>query len=192
MDRSKESLSEQESLQLIREMISKAKNDLSNQAFYPILWGWVVLIGSLGHFLLLRYTAFEHPYIVWLIIFVGIIGSVIKGFSERNTTKTVTYASSVIAMIWVIFLVNYFILIPFIAKINFLITPIILLMSAGSIFLSGFVLKFKPFYWGGIFTWIMAVAAFIVSSDIQLLASATAVLFGLLIPGYILKYREER
>ena len=83
-------------------------------------------------------------------------------------------------------------MLPFIDKINFMITPIVLLMAGGSIFLSGFVVKFNPFYWGGIFAWVMAIIAFIVSIELQLLASAAAVLFGLLIPGYILKYREEQ
>lgn len=192
MEHSKESINEQESLKIIHEMISKAKNDLSDQAFYPILWGWVVLIGSIGHFVLLQYTSFEKPSLIWLIIIVGIIGSIAKGFSQRKDTGATTYANSIIAMIWVVFLINYFILLPFIDEINFMITPIILLMAGGSIFLSGFTVKFKPFYFGGIFAWLMAIVAFIVTVQYQLLVCAAAMLFGLLIPGYILKSREEK
>ena len=192
MDKLSGTLNERESLQLIREMIDKAKNDLGAQAFYPILWGWIVLIGSLGHFLLLRHSSFERPYMVWLIIIIGIIGSIAKGYNQRKTTSASTYSSTIVAVVWVVFLVNYFILLPFIDEINFLVGPIVLLMSGGSIFLCGFILKFKPFYFGGIFTWIMAIVAFMVSMEFQLLVSAAAVLFGLLIPGYILKNGKEQ
>ncbi len=190
MEQSKETFNKKESLQVIHEMISRAKKDLSDHAFYPILWGWIVLIGSIGHFLLLKYSSFNQPELIWLIIIIGIVGSVAKGFNQRKTTGASTYAGSIIALIWGIFLINYFILLPFLSEINYMVTPIILLMAGGSIVLSGFVLKFKPFYFGGIFAWLMAVAAFLVSVELQLLASAGAVLFGLLVPGYILKNRE--
>lgn len=190
MEKSSE-ITEQQSLHLIREMIEKAKNDLSNQSFYPILWGWIVLIGSLGHFLLLRFDLTEKPYMIWLIIIIGMIASAVKGYNERNNTSTGTYSGTIVAMVWVIFLVNYFLLLPFLDQINYLMGPLVLLMSGGSIFLCGFVLKFRPFYLGGIFTWLMAVLAFNVSMELQLLVSAVAVLFGLLIPGYLLKNRKS-
>lgn len=191
MEKSHELSNERESLQLIREMIDKAKSDLGAQAFYPILWGWIVLIASIGHFLLLQFTTVERPYLIWLIIVFGIIASVVKGYSQRNSKTSSTYSSTIVGMVWGTFLVNYFILLPFIAEINYQIGPLILLMVGGSIFLCGFILKFKPYYLGGVFTWIMAIVAFMVAREFQLLASGAAVLFGLLIPGYILKNRKE-
>lgn len=89
------------------------------------------------------------------------------------------------------FLVSYFTLIPFMSVINYEVTPVILLMVAGAIFLSGFVIKFKPFYFGGIFTWLMAIVAFLFTQDIQFFATAASAVFGLLIPGYILKNRKD-
>lgn len=191
MEKSQE-LNEVQSLQLIREMINRAKDDLGNQSFYPILWGWIVLIGSLGHFILLKYTDFERPYIVWAIILVGIVASFIKGYKERKNTSSGTYSGTIVAMVWGVFLINYFILVPFLGDSTYLIGSLVLLMAGGSIFLCGFILKFRPFYVGGIFTWVLAIFSFMVSVEYQLLASAVAVIFGLLIPGYLLKNRKAR
>ncbi len=190
MNQPKESFNEQESLKVIREMISKAKQDLSDQAFYPILWGWIVFIGSIGHFLLLISTSFNRPWLIWTIVVIGIIGSFAKGFTSAKKTGAMNYSGTAVGVIWGVFLINYFLLVPFIANINFMITPIVLLMAGGSLVLSGFVLKFNPFYLGGIISWIAAAIAFLFTPEIQLLASAAAALFGLLVPGYILKNRE--
>ncbi len=192
MDQSKEYFNEQESLKVIHEMIDKAKKDLGSQAFYPILWGWVVLIGSIGHYVLLEYIAFGRAWLAWLVIFIGIIGSIVKGINSSKKSGAANYTSSIVAMIWVIFLVNYFILLPFLDVINYMITPLVLLMTGGSIVLTGFATKFKPFYYSGIFVWLMTIAAFLLPRSPQLLICAATALFGILIPGYILKIKENQ
>lgn len=190
MNQSKNQFSEQDSLQVIHDMINKAKKDLGDHSFYPILWGWVVLVGSIVNYLLLEYTTFERPWLAWLVVFVGIIGSAVKGYNVEKRNGATNYTSSIVMMIWVMFLINYFILLPFMSVINYMITPLILLMAGGSLVLTGFVTKFKPFYYSGIFVWITAIAAFLFTGSVQLLICATAALFGILIPGYILKNKE--
>jgi len=58
---------ETESLALIREMIENAKARLGESSFFFLLWGWLVLIASLLHFILL-FTGFQYPYLPWPVV----------------------------------------------------------------------------------------------------------------------------
>lgn len=181
------SMSGQQGLGIIHEMIGRARGNVKSSTFHILLWGWIVVAGSLGHFILLKFSNIAHPEWVWTIVLVGIIGSVIRGVNRRKQKGVSTYGETIIRMIWITFLVNYFILVVFIAKINFYITPIVLLLAAGSVFLSGTILKYNPIRWGAVFIWLMAIIAFLVPLPYQLLATAAAMLLGYLIPGYMLK-----
>jgi len=55
------------------------------------------------------------------------------------------------------------------------------------LFISGGTIRFKPLMIGGIINWILAMAAFFVSFDQQLLLLALAVLLGYIIPSYLFK-----
>lgn len=102
MDQTKEEFNERESLKIIHEMINKTKQDLSDQAFHPILWGWVVLAGSIGSYILLEYSIAQ-PWLAWLVVFIGIIGSAAKGYKAGKKTGATNYSGNIMAMIWVIF-----------------------------------------------------------------------------------------
>lgn len=142
------SLSGQESLDIIHRMISQARGSIKASAFHILLWGWIVAAGSLGHFLLLKYSDIAHPEWAWGVILIGIAGSVIRGMRSRRQKGASTYTGKLMSMIWITFLINYFILVFFIAKINFYITPVVLVLTAGSVFLSGSILKYNPIKWG--------------------------------------------
>jgi hypothetical protein len=47
MDNQPETLSPEESLQVIRTMIEKAKTTVADNSFYFLLWGWLVFIAAL-------------------------------------------------------------------------------------------------------------------------------------------------
>jgi hypothetical protein len=191
MNTSEESLSGQESLRIIQQMINRAKPEMSRQSFYPLLWGWIVLVASLAHFLLIRYSAFKYPAVVWSLIIFGIIGTVAKARQQRRKRGSRTFTSSIIGLIWVTFLVNYFILLGFMPKLYLYFIPVILLMEAGSLILTSFVLKHKAYFAGGILVWIAAIISFMIPVEWQLLAVSCAALFGFMMPGYILKNRQD-
>ncbi|HEX6981282.1 MAG TPA: hypothetical protein VF181_00840 [Balneolaceae bacterium] len=191
MAHQQESLSEKESLNIIQEMIGKAKGDLRGSSFYILLWGWVVFAGSIIHYLLLTFSTIRHPEWAWLIIVIGIAGSIIKGIIDRKNEGASTYSGHLHTVVWVTFMVNYFIILFFIAKVNFYIMPLVLIMAASSTYLSGSIIKFTPLKLGAVFIWLMAIAGFLLSLPYQLLAGAAALLFGYLVPGYMLKYSGE-
>lgn len=186
-----ESLSEKESLNIIQEMIGKARGDLQNSSFYILLWGWVVIAGSVIHYLLLTLSSVEHPELAWSIIAVGIIGSIIQGIKDRKNAGASTYSGHLHTIVWATFLINYFIIFFFIAKVNFYIMPLVLIMAASSTYLSGSIIKFTPLKLGAVFIWLMAITGFFLSMPHQLLAGAVALLIGYLVPGYMLRNSGE-
>ena len=179
--------SSQESLEIIRTMIAKAKGDFKANAFHFLWWGWIVLLGSLGHYALLTFTSVAHPQLAWLVIIFGIAGSITKGIKSNKEARVKTYTGKIYGVIWISFLVNYFILLFFLAKINYYITPLILIMAAASTFISGSMMRFKPIQIGAMCIWIAGIAAFMVSLPNQLLITAMAIFLGYLVPGYLLK-----
>lgn len=184
-------LSGQESLDIIHRMIGRAKGNIRNRAFYFLLWGWIVIAGSMGHYLLLEFSSLNHPEWAWIVVLVGIVASFVQGYRDRKETGASTYAGSIYTTVWITFLVNYFIIIVFTAKINFFITPLILVMAGSATYVSGAILRYKPLKLGAVFVWVMAIVAFLVTVHYQLLATAAAVFVGYLIPGYMLQNSER-
>lgn len=183
----KRPLDSQESLEIIRSMIAQAKGDFRANAFHFLLWGWIVMAGSLGHFFLLEYTSLTYPQLAWSVIVVGIIGSVLKGIQHNRDSRVETYTGNIYGVIWISFFINYIVVMVFIAKINFYITPIVLLMAASATLISGSLMRFRPLQLGAVGIWIAGISAFLVSLPYQLLLMAAAILLGYLIPGYLLK-----
>ncbi len=87
MNTNQEQLTEQESLEMIARMIRQAKGNVSQGSFHLLLWGWLILFASLGHFILLQFTAIPGPYRIWLIVIPGIIASFYYGFKKVAELK---------------------------------------------------------------------------------------------------------
>ncbi len=77
------------------------------------------------------------------------------------------------------------------SKINYAVTPLVFLLAGNATFLSGTILKFRPLIWGGIIMWIGAILIFFLSYEHQLIISPAIIVFGYLIPGYLLRMKKE-
>ncbi|MEO0334058.1 MAG: hypothetical protein AAF223_20685, partial [Bacteroidota bacterium] len=65
--------------------------------------------------------------------------------------------------------------------------PVILLLYGIGIFISGSLFRFIPLIIGGVGCWVIALAAYFVPFQTQLLLLALATMVGYIIPGYLLK-----
>ncbi|NOZ47815.1 MAG: hypothetical protein GXO79_13695 [Chlorobi bacterium] len=187
-----ENLDKEKSLDIITEMINRAKGNIQSEYIFFLIWGWVIALASIAHFSIIKFTNYPHPEIAWSLIIVGIVLSGWHGYKIGKKTKVKTYADSVYSKVWLVFLINYFIILLFMKTLNYNITPVILLLAGGSTFLSGIVINFKPLIYGGILLWIAAVVSFIFSGEIQLLVSGISIMIGYLIPGYMLKSKNKK
>ena len=190
METNSEKMSAQQSLDLITEMIEKAKGNVKRNSFYFLLWGWTIVMANLGMFVLLH-LPYEHPYVAWLITLPTWLYSMYRGYRQGQTEKTSTHLDNVTAWLWISFGIVIFTLVAFGYKINFQLNPVILLVSAIPTLVSGMMIRFRPLIIGGGVFWVLGIVCFLVPQDIQYLIGAFAITAGYLIPGYLLKNKHN-
>ncbi|MBU8891744.1 MAG: hypothetical protein KOO66_03145 [Bacteroidales bacterium] len=192
METNEKELKPEESLQIIEKMIQHTKGNLHDSSFYFLLWGWIVLIGSSGQIILERFTDCNKPYLIWLIIIPGVIANTIYGIRHGKRTCVSSHLDRLNLMIWITFLVSYFIVIIFIKEFNYNIAPVIFLLAGNATFLTGIVIKFKPLIFGGIIFWAGVLCMYIIPGDFAEFVSPIVIIFGYLIPGYMLKSYSKK
>lgn len=189
MEREKQ-LTENESLQIIHEMIAAAKNNIKADAFIFLLWGWLVFIASIAQFVLIKINI-ENSQLVWMLMPLGGIITPIYVAIKRKKDKTRTHVSEFIKYVWIAFTAALLIIIFFNSIPYMQVLPIIMTLYGIGLFLSGGALQFKPLIMGGIFCWICSIAGFYTQNIYLLLILAVAVLGGYIIPGYLLKFNNK-
>ncbi|ELR70902.1 hypothetical protein C900_03337 [Fulvivirga imtechensis AK7] len=187
MEDKKHPLTSEESLQIIAKMIKTAQGNFRDGSFYFIFWGWIAAVASLAQFYLTIFTDFNAPYLVWLIGIPGWIITMLYGYrqSKRETVKT--YSDTLIMWTWIGFTFSILVVIFAGRHINYQITPLIMLFVGLCTFISGLIIRFKPLIIGGSSFWIFTPITFYLPMEYSSLIMAIAILFGYLIPAYILK-----
>jgi hypothetical protein len=189
-----ENFSAEQSLKVIQSMIEKVKLDVAKNSFYFLLWGWLVFIAALLNFILMKFTDFEHPYIVWSLMVIGIVASIYKGIKEGNQNKVKTYLGETMKYFGISFGIIYTSLAFIFGKYNLWIYsfPIYILLYAVGCFFMGAMMHFSLLKWVGLFCLIIMVISVYVGHDWQILLMALAVLISYIIPGHILSAREKQ
>jgi hypothetical protein len=182
-----ENFSPQQSLQLIESMIKKVRNDIGENRFYFLLWGWLTFLAILTQFLLKVVFEYPHHYLVWLCVLPAVIITIIKGKKEGRSSYR-TYVGESMGYLWMGLGISFFVL-------SFIISatvgwryawPFFILFYGLGTFVSGMFLKFKPLVIGGIFNWLLACVCILLPYNYQLLVAAAAILTSYIIPGHII------
>ena len=186
-------MTEKESLQIIREMITTSKGNIRDNSFFYLLWGWLVLVASLSHYTMIR-MGVEQSYLVWPVLMgAGFVISIVAGFRIGKRSVVITIVDKAIIYLWWAFTVVLIIifLMAGLQKISWpAVYPIIIAMYGMGTFVSGGILKFRPLILGGIASWVISVVAFFVAPVNVLLLTALSIVIAYLVPGYILKSKE--
>jgi len=187
-------MTQQESLQIIQEMISTSKGKIKDNSFFYLLWGWLVLIASLTHYFLLQIN-YEYAYIPWPVLMtIGGITSAIAGYRLGKKAKVITIIDKAMVYLWYGFLILILIVLVMTGfnKIQWQSTyPLIISLYGFGTFVSGGILKFRPLLIGGIACWVISIIAFFVSPENVLLLTALSIIIAYLVPGYMLKAKKE-
>lgn len=188
-----EKFSAEESLQLIQSMIDKTKNTVADDSFYFLLWGWLVFAACFIQFVLKVIVKSPYHYTAWLLMFVGIIFSIIHGRNENKNRKVKTYVEELLNYLWISIFFSYILFGFIFARYGWenCYAFYMGLYAIGS-FVTGRTLKFSPLVWGGIGSWFLAIASTFASYDTNILLSAAAILVSYIIPGYLLKNKYRR
>lgn len=198
---------EQDSLRLINEMISQARNNFQKgSTSSSIFCGYVVAATALANYILLN--TMENPnqsfWIWFMMIPMTIIATIIsKRYRQNATVKT--HIDKIVSYTWTAFAISVGILLLSIygtavaMKVSFLgilITPVILIMMGAAQFITSIACRFKPYLYGAFIFWVGALGCTISyllgKSDIQFIILGMCAILGLCIPGHIANRKSEQ
>ncbi len=202
-------LTEQESLQLIQQMISRAKNNFVDTGIGPILWGAVISLCSIVQFLIIQFQ-WHLPFDIWILALVAIIPQIFISVQERRERKAKGWDDDIMGYVWLCFGVGVFI-------INFLnnvaadaFNPLLSdyreitgkenvpnFWTYGSSYLlfvygyptivTGAARKFRLMTIGGIVCWVSALVSAFTVTKFDFLLMAVSAALAWLIPGIVLR-----
>jgi hypothetical protein len=186
-----ESLSANESLKLIESMIYKVQNRFSENGTLYLLWGWVIFCCSIIQYLFLKFTEYSNISMVWSVLLLVLVYQIIYLSKKQKKAKVKTYTDEIIGYVWMTFGICMGLFTFIMSKLNIwmLFYPFIFLFYGVPTFLSGAIMRFKPLMIGGICCWVLSIVALFISSIEVILLFIPAVLFGWIIPGYLLRAR---
>jgi hypothetical protein len=191
METQKNSLTPEQSLDLITRMIDQAKGNIQRNAFYFLLWGWIVALANIGMYVLAKLD-YQHPYVVWAITIPTWIFTLVKSYKKGESKAYATHLDRISSWLWFAFGICIFTLVAFGSTINYQLNPVILLVAAIPTFVSGVIMRFKPLMFGGAMFWVLSIVSFLVARDLQPVVGALAIICGYLVPGYMLKQKEAK
>ncbi|MDR1602039.1 MAG: hypothetical protein LBS42_06375 [Tannerella sp.] len=207
---------EQESMEVITEMINRARNNFSRNMDMAIFWGYLVAATAIGNFILLHtLTNKIDAYLVW---FLMIPGAVVSYFIRRRADRTVvvkTHIDRIIDAIWVGNGVSIFVfwgLLTIFSNLTqnwvtaFLITPTILIILGMSEFVTAFACRARQMKWIAVMCWVGAVLCVLpfqwnsmdghfvgtLNQGTQQLILAVCMIVGFVIPGHIINRKQKK
>lgn len=209
-------LSEKESLELITQMINKARNAYYDTGVGAIMWGAVVAVCALVKLAELQFH-FKLPFDIYLLTLVAIIPQIFITIKEKKERRVKSYDDAFMDYLWLGFGISIFLMIlivnaianslqPVQQEYNTLtghrssfylseyISPLFLILYGLPTFITGAACKFRPMLWGGLFCWACCVITVFTSVKIDLLLTALAAISAWFIPGLILEqnYRKAK
>ena len=188
-----QNFSAEQSLHLIQSMIEKAKQDVANNSFYLLLWGWLIFIAALLNFGLMRFTSVEQPYLAWNLVWIGAIASIIKGIKDSKKIAVKTFVGETMKFFGISQAILYTGLAFFFYKYDLwhISFPLYILVYAVTCFFMGALMQFPLLKWTGLLCLPIMVIAVFVSFEWQLLLLALAILVSYIVPGHVLYMKEK-
>lgn len=188
MEPQKNTLSPQQSLEIITSMVRQAQGNISKNSFYFLLWGWVITACNFGMYYFFKFTEYKaYAPMVWLLCIPASVITGVYASQQRKSPNPITHLEKINMWLWIGLMLCIFPVWIFGAKINWMINAVVFLPIGLCTFVSGTILRFKPLLAGGILLWVCSVLCFIVGPVEQYLVGGIAMIFGYLVPGYRLR-----
>src|SRR5580698_717548 len=192
MDNQPETLTPEESLQVIQTMIEKAKTTVADNSFYFLLWGWLVFAAALLQYILVVFVKTPLNGMAWNLMFIGFIVSSIRG-ARKQQRRVMTYIDEGLRHIWECILILQIVIVLIYFKRGdweHCYVFFILSYSIGC-FLTGRLLRFAPLVWGAFASWAIAILMTYTDTPTNMLLTSAAVLVSYIIQGYQLRAKYK-
>jgi hypothetical protein len=182
-------LDERESLALIQSMINKAKNYYTESGTLYLVWGIVVLLCSLTHFVLSYFFEYERSYFVWFATWGAFAYQVYYLSNRKKKLRVKTYTDEILGYVWLCFIACFFTMIfilMYTRNFDLILTAILVVYGIPS-FLSGAILKINLLMVGGISCWTLAVLSLFIPVQFHLLLISAAISIAWILPGWYMR-----
>src|SRR5258708_4290003 len=137
------------SLRMISEVIAKTKENIKEQSFGFLLWGWLIATASISFYVLQNFTGVK-PYFLPFPILVGVGIVVTILHYTRNRYSSETYLGYYLSRLWLVLGISFILVVIMSLLQNH--TPFTSTLLIGGIgtLVSGLVLRFRPLVFGGV------------------------------------------
>jgi hypothetical protein len=214
-------LSEQESLQLITEMIAKAKSSYHENGTSAILWGSVIAICGFVRFAEL-YWHFHIGFDIWFLTLAAFIPQIFITIRGRKNRKVISHTEAAMNAIWMVFTISMFALVFYLNVVpnitdhyligtgtKILVTTaegktynfhydvpsgasLLILMYAIPTFATGLAYKFKPMIYASVLCYLFFIVSCFTPIAYDMLLNGSAGIFNWLIPGLVLRRKFKK
>lgn len=185
-------LSPEKSLELITQVIVQARNKFEENGFIYMFWGLLITITSICQFILLIYGYYSISWYPYLIMPIATIFSTIY-YSKKKNKSLKNQISKIISTLWIILSINIMALaFLFGQNLKENLIPVILILLATGVIVSGASLKSKLVLYSGIFIGLSAFLGFYLKWIYQPLLMGVVSIIGVLIPGIILMIQHKK
>ena len=184
-----QTLTGEQSLELITSMIKQARNDYYDTGISALLWGSVIIFCSLATYAnhWLKWVALDY---IWFLTCVAFVPQVIISIREAKHRGYKSYQSDLIGGIWLSYAIAIFLFSYLAYALNIANNaPIYLTLFGIPTFASGYGSRFRPMIVGGLACWILAVLAVYIPYPNVLFLMASGALLAWFIPGLLLRRR---
>ena len=110
MTLSEKQVTEKESLDLITQMINKAKDSCHSTGIAAIMWGMVIAVCSLVKLSEIQF-GYRLPFDIYLLTLVAIIPQIYFSIKEKRERKIKTYGDDFMDYLWLAFGICIFLLV---------------------------------------------------------------------------------
>lgn len=201
-------LNERESLTLISEMISQARNNIEVGSANNLLFsGYSVAITAILNFILLHILPeTQQAYWVWMLMIPMYLVDYLVDMRRDKAKLVRTHLDTIIGGVWKAFGYGCALLLAVVFGLVFalnswmftlIITPVIMIMTGVAIFVSAVVCRYKPFFRSAYIFWIGAILCiawlFVVKEgSAQFIILALGMIFGSIIPAHVLNRKAKQ
>lgn len=190
-----QNFSPSDSLNLIESMIKQAKSAEKNNGLGWILWGWLLFIATISHYVAILMKWGYRQYI-WPAFGILAILLMLYSFAGNKIfnkqTKVKTYTGQLLSKLSLAFFISLFVIVYGNARTNMeddgLNFGFLQILYAFWMFIFAAAFRFNLMYWGAAFNWAGAIVIFYFKEKLGaevLLVHAACVTVGYLIPGHI-------